>query len=389
MKRTICIFTGTRAEYGLLKPLMDAIKTDRSLSLKVVASGAHLSGEFGSTYRTIEQDGIHIDRKVAIPLNVDTPVGLGASIGSAVAAYTKVFCSLRPDILVLLGDRYETFAAAIAAMAAKIPIAHLHGGEATFGALDEAMRHSITKMSHLHFTSTEAYRRKVIQLGEQPSRVFNVGAIGLDNIRNLKLLTKAQLEQDLNMQFGRKNFLITFHPVTLEKESEDQFRNVLSALGPLKDTHLIFTKANADPLGRKINAMIDAFVRQHARHAVAFTSLGQLRYLSMMSLVDAVVGNSSSGIIEAPSFKIGTIDIGQRQKGRMAAASVIHCGSKPHEIRAAMRILYTPAFQRRLKSVVNPYGDGRTAVRIKRVLKNCSLNQLIMKVFYELPVEKD
>lgn len=367
---------------------MDAVQQDRSLTLRVVVSGTHLSGEFGSTYKTIQQDGIHIDRKVAIPLDVDTPAGLGASIGSAVAAYTKAFCSLRPDILVLLGDRYETFAAAIAAMTARIPIAHLHGGEATFGALDEAMRHSITKMSHLHFTSTEAYRRKVIQLGEQPSRVFNVGAIGLDNIRNLKLLTKVQLERELNMQFGRKNLLITFHPVTLEKDSENQFRNVLSALGPLKDTHLIFTKANADPLGRKINAMIDAFVRQHVRHSVAFTSLGQLRYLSMMPMVDAVVGNSSSGIIEAPSFKIGTIDIGQRQRGRMTAASVIHCGSKPHEIRTALRKLYTPAFQEKLKSVVNPYGDGRTAARIKRVLKTCSLNQLIMKFFYELPVGK-
>ncbi|MBL8013105.1 MAG: UDP-N-acetylglucosamine 2-epimerase (hydrolyzing) [Candidatus Omnitrophica bacterium] len=388
MKRRICVFTGTRAEYGLLRPLMEEIQQDASLQLQLIVSGAHLSKEFGSTYRHIEEDGMSINFKIPIPLDCDTSVGLSTSIGTAVIKYSKAFESLRPDILVLLGDRYEVFAAAIAAMTARIPIAHLHGGEATYGLMDEAMRHAITKMSHLHFTSTEAYRRKVIQMGELPSKVFNVGAIGLDNLRLLKLLSREQLESNLNMRFGSKNFLITFHPVTLEKDSERQFSNLLSVLGSLKETHLIFTKANADPLGRRINTMIDRFVRSHAKIAFVYASLGQLRYLSMMKLMDAVVGNSSSGIIEAPSFNIGTIDVGQRQMGRITASSVIHCGSKIQEIRSALRKLSTPAFQGKLKSVVNPYGDGQTAARIKRVLKSHSLNSLIMKSFHELPVKK-
>ena len=384
MKKSVCVFTGTRAEYGLLSPLMREIKQDRELKLQIIASGAHLSGYFGFTYRQIEDDGFVINEKVNISLGKDTPDGVGRSMGIALAGLTKAYAKLKPDIIVILGDRFEAFAAATAAMLSRIPIAHLNGGEATYGLIDEAIRHSITKMSHLHFTSTEEYRRRVIQLGEEPGRVFNVGAVGLDNIRYIKLLSKKTLEEKIGFQFARKNLMVTFHPVTLEDNtSEAQFKNILGALGALEDTHIIFTKSNADIGGRGVNRMIDEYVAKNRDRTKAFTSMGQLNYLSAMQYMDAVVGNSSSGIIEAPSFKIGTLNIGDRQEGRIKADSLIDCLPERESVKSAIKKLYSKAFQQRLRDVTNPYGDGRSAVRIKKILKKRDIRDILKKSFYD------
>ena len=383
-KRKICVFTGTRSEYGLLKPLMDEIKKEPTLELQIVASAMHLSPEFGLTYKEIEKDGFKIDEKVEMLLSSDTPVGICKSIGLGVISYSEVLERLKPDIVVILGDRFEALAFAIASFIHRIPIAHLYGGEATYGLIDEGIRHSITKMSYLHFTSTEEYRKVVIQLGEAPERVFNVGALGIDNIKKMKLLTKEELEKRLNFKFGKRNLLVTYHPVTLEKgTSREHFENLLAVLDELEEVKIIFTKANADTEGRIINYMIDEFVERHKDKAIAFTSMGQLLYLSTMKYVDAVVGNSSSGIIEAPSFKIGTINIGDRQKGRIRAKSVIDCEPTKESIRKAFELLYSSEFQNQLKKVVNPYGDGKAAERIVKVLKTFDIAS-IKKEFFRI-----
>jgi len=386
--RKICIFTGTRAEYGLLKPLLDKIKKDRQLELQIIVSGMHLSTEFGLTYKEIEKDDFRISKKVDISLDSDKPTGICKSTGLGIIKLSKVYAQLRPDIVVILGDRFEALAAATAAMILRMPIAHLNGGEATFGVIDEAIRHSITKMSHLHFTSTETYRKRVIQLGESPKRVFNVGALGLDNIKSLKLLNRKVLEKELNFKFNKHNLLVTFHPVTLETNTAGkQFQNLLTALDSLRDTNIIFTKANADSGGRAINRMIDKYILRNAHKSMAVASMGQLRYLSTMQFVDAVVGNSSSGIIEVPSFKIGTINIGNRQKGRIQARSVINCKPLKDDIRGAIRKLYSKEFQSLLNNIVNPYGDGRTARRIKNILKDYNIDSILKKRFYDLGVD--
>lgn len=389
MKGKICIFTGTRAEYGLLRPLMDEIKKDRAFKLQLLVSGMHLSQEFGLTYKEIEKDGFRIDEKIEILLSSDTTVGLSKSIGLGLVSFCEAYERLKPSIVVILGDRFEAFAAATAAMVSRIPIAHLNGGEATFGVIDEAIRHSITKMSHLHFTSTEEYRKKVIQLGEHPDRVFNVGAIGLDNIKKLRLLPKKALEKQLDFKFDKRNLLVTFHPVTLEKyTSQRQFQNLLSVLGELKSTHLIFTKANADTDGRIVNQMIDDYVSNNAHRAVVFASMGQLKYLSAMRLVDGIIGNSSSGIVEAPSFRTGTINVGDRQKGRIKASSIIDCKPTKEDIRKAFKKLYSSRFQKALKGITNPYGDGNTARQIRSILKKFDGSNILKKEFYSMDVEQ-
>lgn len=379
----ICVFTGTRAEYGLLMPLMKEIQSDPSLTLQLLVSGTHLSAEFGSTYQEIEKEGFTLDKKVEIPLQDDSPQGVINAMGNGLIGYGDALSQLSPDIVVVLGDRYEAFAFAVAAMVLCIPIAHLHGGEATYGAMDEAMRHSITKMSHLHFTATESYRQRVIQLGEDPTRVFNVGAIGLDNINNMALLSREQLEKDLNLKWATRNLLVTFHPVTLERDhSVEPFNNLLSVLNDLENTQIIFTKANADSAGRRLNLMIDDYVAQNPHKALTFTSLGSLRYLSLMQYVDAVVGNSSSGLIETPSFKRGTINIGDRQAGRIKAASVIDCEPTVASIKQAFDQLFSADFQSSLTGVENPYGQGGTAPKIKHILKTYPLGDILKKRFY-------
>jgi len=382
-KRKICVVTGTRAEYGLLYWLMKEINVDNALSLQVVATGMHLSEEFGNTYKKIEKDGFTIDKKVDISLTSDTELAITKSMGLGVIGFADVFNKLQPDLVVVLGDRFEIFSAVSAALIAKIPVAHLHGGEVTEGVIDESFRHSITKMSHLHFAATDEYRNRIIQLGEQPDKVFNVGGLGIDNINKLKLLSKVDFENAINFELGEKNILNTFHPVTLEKStSRMQFQALLDSISELRNTKIIFTKANCDIDGRVINSMIDDYVAKHD-NTIAFTSMGQLNYLSALQFMDAVVGNSSSGLIEAPSFKIGTINIGDRQKGRIEADSVISCLPKKRNIDSAFNKLYSKEFQNILDKVENPYGKGGASKEIINIIKGVSLQNIIKKPFHD------
>lgn len=377
--------TGSRAEYGLLRWLMEEIERTPSLQLQVIATGMHLSPEFGLTYREIECDGFRIDCKVEMLLSSDTPMGLAKSMGLGLIGFADAFQRLQPDVLVLLGDRFEIFAAAAAATVARIPMAHIHGGEVTQGAFDEPLRHAITKMAHLHFVAAEEYRRRVIQLGEAPERVYLVGALGLDGIKRLRLLDREGLEQALDFKLGARSLLVTFHPVTLEPgASKRQMSELLAALARLENVHLIITMPNADTDGRAFIDMIEDFTASHA-NARAYTSLGQLRYLSCLRYVDGVVGNSSSGLIEAPAFRKGTVNIGDRQRGRLKAASVIDCEPERGAILEAIRKLYSREFQEQLHDVRNPYGEGDAAVRIARVLGECALDStLLKKGFYDL-----
>lgn len=383
MSRNICIVTGTRAEYGLLRFLMQAIKDDPELTLQLIVTGMHLSPEFGLTYREIEADGFVIDRKVEMLTSSDTSVGVAKSMGLGMIGFADALADLRPDLVVVLGDRFEIFAAAAAAMVARIPLAHLHGGEATEGLIDEAIRHSLTKMSQYHFVATEAYRRRVIQLGEQPERVFMVGALGIDGIRRLDLLDRPALEASLGFSFARRNLLVTFHPVTLESETAAaQTTALLEALAELRDTKLIFTLPNADTGGRVVAKLVGEFAARNG-NAHAFASLGQLRYLSCIAQVDGVVGNSSSGIIEVPSFGKGTINIGDRQRGRVQSASVINCEPTRAGISAALSRLYSPEFQATLTSVVNPYGNGGASEEICAAIKRLPLDNVLKKRFFD------
>ena len=389
MKRKICVVTGTRAEYGLLNWLMKEIQEDADLELEVIATGMHLSPEFGLTYRQIEEDGFKIDKKIETLLSSDTPVGISNSMGLGMIGFSDAYTELKPDIVVLLGDRFEVFSAAAAAMSARIPIAHLHGGETTEGAVDEAIRHSITKMSHFHFTAAEEYRRRVIQLGENPARVFNVGGLGIDNINKLKLLNYDDFEDSIKFKLGQKNLIITFHPVTLEcATAREQFQNLLDVLDELDNIRFIFTKPNADMEGRIIISMIDEYVARSSHKAVAFINLGQLRYLSALQFVDGVVGNSSSGLAEAPTFKIGTINIGDRQRGRIKADSVIDCEPNKESILIAFEKLYSEGFQHKLKTVENPYSEGGATEKIKKILKEVDLTDILKKQFYDFKRDK-
>jgi GDP/UDP-N,N'-diacetylbacillosamine 2-epimerase (hydrolysing) len=382
--RKICVITGTRAEYGLLRWVMQGIRDDPDLILQIIATGMHLSPEFGLTYREIEKDGFKIDRKVEMLTSSDTSVGIAKSMGLGLIGFADALNELRPDLIVVLGDRFEIFAAVAAALVARIPVAHLHGGEATEGVIDEAIRHSITKMSHLHFVAAEEYRQRVIQLGEQPERVFLVGGLGVDNIKRLRLLDRAELEESLDFKLGPKNLLITFHPVTLEKgTAANQMSELLTALADLQDTHLIFTMPNADTDGRVLIHMVEQFVEQHA-NAHAYVSLGQLRYLSCIAHVDGVVGNSSSGLAEVPSFRKGTINIGDRQRGRLQATSVINCEPTRLAINTSLQRLYSTEFQSSLNTVRNPYGEGGASEKIIASIKTIALDDLVKKHFYDI-----
>ena len=384
-KRKVCVVTGTRAEYGLLYWLMKEIQASEKLELQLIVTGMHLSPEFGLTYQQIEKDGFEIHRKIEMLLSSDTEVGITKSMGVGLMGFAEAFSDLTPDLLVVLGDRFEIFIAVSAAMIAKIPVAHLHGGEATEGLIDEPIRHSITKMSHLHFTSTKEYRDRVVQLGESPNRVFNVGAAGIDNIVRLPLLDRQAFEESIDFKLGQKNILITFHPVTLEKmTTERQFQSLLDVLDEYPELHVIFTKANADTNGRVINEMIDHYVTTKPETTVCFTSMGQLRYLSALQYVDGVVGNSSSGLLEVPSFKIGTVNIGDRQRGRIKAESVIDCQPETLSIRSAIQMLYSEKFQNDLLHVKNPYGKGGVPQKIVAVLGEFPLEGIIKKSFFDI-----
>jgi GDP/UDP-N,N'-diacetylbacillosamine 2-epimerase (hydrolysing) len=363
---------------------MQGIREHPDLELQVVATGMHLSPEFGLTYQEILDDGFTIDRKVEMLLSSDTAIGLSKSMGLGMIGFGDTLADLSPDVVVVLGDRFEILAAATAAMVARIPIAHLHGGEATEGMIDEAIRHAVTKMSHLHFVAAEEYRRRVIQLGEQPHRVYLVGGLGVDAIRHQVLLARDSLEDALGFRLLPRNLLITFHPVSLERATAaHQMAELLAALGPLRDTGLIFTMPNADTDGRGLFEQINHFVADHP-NACVFTSLGQRRYLSTLQFVDGVVGNSSSGLAEVPSFRKGTVNIGDRQRGRIKAESVIDCAPERHAIAAALNALFAASFQAGLPGVRNPYGDGGASERIVEVLATVSLEHILKKRFYDM-----
>jgi GDP/UDP-N,N'-diacetylbacillosamine 2-epimerase (hydrolysing) len=337
------------------------------------------------TYRTIEEDGFTIDEKVEMLLSSDTPVGIAKSIGLGVIGFADAFDRLRPDIIVLLGDRFEILAAAQAAMTARILIAHIHGGETTVGAIDEAMRHAITKMSHFHFTAAEPYRKRVIQLGELPDRVLNYGAPGLDNLKKTNLLDRDDFEKAIDFQLGALSFLVTYHPVTLSAEGpEKPLKEFLGALDHFSEAKIIFTKANADASGRTINQKIDDYAERNPLRVKVFTSMGQLLYLSAIKNVDIVVGNSSSGLIEVPALKKATVNIGERQRGRLRADSIIDCEEKEQAIVSAIEKGLSPEFTSILENVVSPYGQGNASLKIKEYLKKVSLQNILMKPFYDV-----
>lgn len=389
MKKIISILTATRAEYGLLKPIISKLNTIKEFDVRIVATGAHLSPEFGLTYQEIEKDGFKIDEKIEILLSSDTPSSISKSMGLAMISFADYFEKLSPDLLVVLGDRYETLAVATTAMNQRIPIAHLYGGETTEGAIDESVRHAITKLSYLHFTSTDEYRNRVIQLGEHPGRVYNVGAIGIENILNENLLLKEELENDLEISLSKPYAVVTFHPVTLENNSsEKQIESLLEVCKEYKNLSFIFTKANADAEGRIINQYIDRYA-QYNDNISAFTSLGMRRYLSTLKYCLMVIGNSSSGLLEAPSFGIPTINIGDRQKGRIQADSVINCEPIKGDITKSINLALSDEFVQKAKKTVNPYGNGDTSNKVVEVIKDYLLNDKIdlKKKFYDCEVE--
>ncbi len=386
MKNKICIITGTRAEYGLLKPLIQKVHESETSDLQLAVTGMHLSPEFGLTYQEIEKDGYPVTAKIEMLLSSDTPAGITKSMGVAMIGFADFFETHKPDIAVILGDRYEMLAAAAAAMAAAVPIAHIHGGELTEGIIDEAICHSITKMSHLHFTSTEEYRRRVIQLGEQPQMVYNVGAPGIENIKKIKLLDKQSLEKELGFSLSDVTVLVTYHPVSLENMStEVQFQNILDVLDEHKEITVIFTKANSDINGRIINQMIDEFVNRNRDRCAGYVSLGQLKYLSTLQFCRAVLGNSSSGIIEVPSFGIPTVNIGDRQRRRLHAKSVIDCGNEKEQVEAALVKALSAEFLSGIAGEKNPYEGKQTADKIYRIITEALGSGIHMKKeFYDV-----
>lgn len=387
--KKIVVLTATRAEYGLLKPLITKLYNDQDLDMRLAVTGMHLSPEFGMTVREIIDDGLPIDKKAEILLSSDTPSAVSKSMGLAVISFAEYFDTCRPDALLVLGDRYEALAVCIAAMNARVPVFHLQGGEATEGLVDEAVRHSITKMSCLHFTSTEAYRRRVIQLGEAPERVFNVGALGVENALHMELMGLQELEGSLGCRLGHAYAVGTFHPVTLEAATaQGQAVELLAALGETTGVKYLFTKANADAGGRAINQALQAYADTHADFMLV-DSLGAGRYLSALKHASFVIGNSSSGLIEAPSFGVPTVNIGDRQKGRVAGGSVIPCSPDRAGIAAAIHKALDAGFREQAKVAANPYGDGDTSGRVLDVIRRFLLGGGIdiKKQFYDIDYE--
>ncbi len=383
--RKICVVTGSRAEYGLLQWIMRHLQDDPRVQLQVLATGMHLSPEFGNTWQSIAADGFKIDRKVEMLLSSDTPQAMAKSTGIGLMGMADALHDLAPDLLLVLGDRFEILAAATAAALMRIPVAHIHGGEATEGAIDDSLRHAITKLSHLHFTSTETYRRRVIQMGEQPGHVFCFGAPGIDSIASLQLLSRDQLEESIEFTLGGRFLLVTFHPVTLgTSPTSGELDELLNALSDMPaDVRLLITMPNADAGGRALSAQIREFTDRHPDRAAAFTSLGQLRYLSAMKHCLAVVGNSSSGIIEAPSLGVGVVNIGDRQKGRVQAESVINCDPNRAAILKALEQAISPDFQKTAATVVNPYGTAGASEKIAKVAATFPLAELVRKSFHD------
>ena len=390
MKKIISILSATRAEYGLLKPIIKGLSAIDEFNVRIVVTGAHLSPEFGLTYREIEKDGFSIDEKIEILLSSDSPASISKSMGLALIGFADYFQRVNPFLLIVLGDRYETIAVALAAMNQRVPIVHLYGGETTEGAIDESIRHAITKLSYLHFTSTEENRKRVIQLGEHPERVYNVGAIGIENIKSENLLSKNELEQELGMSLTDKFALVTFHPVTLENNSsQTQIEALLDVCIKYSSIKFIFTKANADSEGRLINQLIGEYSKKYL-NILLFASLGTVKYLSAMRYSLMVIGNSSSGLVEAPSFGIPTVNIGDRQKGRIQASSVINCEPNINSIQKAIEIALSEEFATIAKFTANPYGDGKTSKKIVEIIYDVvSKSEMnIKKSFYDYEENK-
>lgn len=384
MNRKVCIVTGTRAEYGLLRGVIEGVHRAPTMELQLLVTGAHLSPAFGLTYREIVADGWAIDARVEMLVSADSASGVAKSMGLGLIGMADAFARLQPHMVVLLGDRYEILAAAAAALVAGIPVAHLHGGEVTEGAFDESIRHAVTKMSHLHFVAAEPYRQRVIQLGEAPEHVYLVGGLGVDAIQHMALMDRAALESSLDFRFAGTNLLVTFHPVTLDDDgSEQQMAELLAVLDTMPDTGLIFTLPNADNGSRALTRQVEDFVARHP-NTKAFVSLGQRRYASCLKQVDGVVGNSSSGLIEAPALGVGTVNIGDRQKGRLRADSVIDCAPQREAIAQALQTLFDPGFRQRARRTVNPYGSGGAAKKIVQVLQEVPLQGLRRKPFHDL-----
>lgn len=384
MRRKICIVTGTRADYGLLYWLLKEVAADPALDLQIIATGMHLSPEFGHTYRAIEADGFAIDAKVEMLLSSDTPVGITKSIGLGVIGFADAIERLKPDIMVLLGDRFEILAAAQAAMVARIPVAHLHGGESTEGVIDEAIRHSVTKMSQIHFAAAEPYRQRIIRMGEAPELVFNYGAPGLDALRHTTLMAREELERALGFKLRKPTFLVTYHPLTLsDVPPASSLKNLLAALDQFPQAGIIITKPNADTHGREIVALLDEYAAARPDRVALYTSLGRVRYLSALSHADVVIGNSSSGILEAPVFRKPTVNIGDRQSGRLKAASVLDAPEQSEDIREAIEKALSPAFQSMLPGVQSLYGTAGASAKIKETLKTINLTGILMKRFHD------
>lgn len=385
MKGKICVFTGSRAEYGLLYPLMRQIKMIKQFRLQVLVSGMHLSSQYGSTYHQIEKDGFRIEEKVEMLLSSDTDVAVTKSVGLGIIGFADALVKLKPELAVILGDRFEAFAFATACYLNGVPVAHLHGGELTKAASDDGLRHAITKLAYYHFTSAEQYRQRVIQLGECPERVFNVGAIGIDNIREMKLMSRQQITSYLGFNSNDHYLLVTFHPVTLsQEEGALQFRSLITALKKIKDLKVVFTMPNADANNRLISGLVTDFSKSNPDRVVTFTSMGQLRYLSAMKYCSAVVGNSSSGIIEAPALGIPTVNIGERQAGRIFVNSIIQSGYHTEEIKRSILKAINPDFSKKCKKQEIPYGDGTAAKKIIRILTGLKLPGSLKKSFYDL-----
>lgn len=383
--KKVCVVTGSRAEYGLLKKLIEKIQLSPHLELQLIVTGSHLESFFGETYKEILADGHVIDHKVKIDLQSDASSGIANSLALGVKGIADALENLKPDILLILGDRFEIFAAASAALVSRVPIAHLHGGEVTEGAYDDALRHSITKMSHLHFVATEEFKLRVIQMGEDENNVHMVGGLGVDSVEGIDFLTRAEIEKSLNLKFAKRNLLITFHPVTLEVgQAQYQVQELLSALDSIQNVNYIFTMPNSDNEGRHIFDMIQDFVSKNSGRSNAFQSLGQVKYFSCLKYVDGVVGNSSSGILEAPSFGIGTVNIGSRQKGRPCAQSVINCAPKKEDIVRAVNCLYSDDFKDKLKNIAIPYGKAGASDKIVKVLEDTDFKPLLRKIFSDL-----
>lgn len=385
MTKKVTVFTGTRAEYGLLYWLLKDIQSDEELSLQLLVSGMHLSPEFGETYRQIEKDGFKIDEKIEILLSSDSAVGTAKSMGLGVLGFADALSRLSPDVLVILGDRFEALAAAQTAMILRIPVVHLHGGEITEGAYDDAIRHAITKLSYLHATSTEEYRQRVIQLGEAPERVFNVGAIGLDHLNRGTFMSVEELAASLQFPLQKPYVVVTYHPVTLaDEEPTASFNALLEALDKYPDVQVILTYPNADDGGRKIIPLLEAYAAKQPLRVLAIPSLGQVRYLSAIKHAAAVVGNSSSGIIEVPSLDVPTVNIGMRQKGRLAATSVLHCDATTLDIHAALEVAFGRSYKVADAQIHNPYGQGNASQQVISMLKNLKFTSV--KSFYDVKV---